>query len=217
MRRLALALVVGLGVIAAPLPAQEQSDARLRQQQEELARIRRERDELQRRMRGLQSKVHDISEEVTNIDRQHDATVRVVRSLDQQLTTLNGEVEHTTANLVRAQDEVQIKQAVLRKRLVEIYKRGPLFTFQVLLSAKSFGDLVARYKYLHILAQRDRTVVRRVDELRSQIIGQRRQLVSLQNGVEQNRVEKAREAERLAALESQRQASLRRAGGQERG
>ena len=211
MRRLALALVVGLGVIAAPLPAQEQSDARLRQQQEELARIRRERDELQRRMRGLQSKVHDISEEVTNIDRQHDATVRVVRSLDQQLTTLNGEVEHTTANLVRAQDEVQIKQAVLRKRLVEIYKRGPLFTFQVLLSAKSFGDLVARYKYLHILAQRDRTVVRRVDELRSQIIGQRRQLVSLQNGVEQNRVEKAREAERLAALESQRQASLKRA------
>ena len=211
MRRLALALVVGLGVIAAPLPAQEQRDARLRQQQEELARIRRERDELQRRMRGLQSKVHDISEEVTNIDRQHDATVRVVRSLDQQLTTLNGEVEHTTANLVRAQDEVQIKQAVLRKRLVEIYKRGPLFTFQVLLSAKSFGDLVARYKYLHILAQRDRTVVRRVDQLRSQIIDQRRQLVSLQNGVEQNRVEKSREAERLAALEQQRQQSLKKA------
>ena len=211
LRRLALALVVGVGFLGAPAGAQDQSDAKLRQQQEELKRIRRERDELQRRMRGLQSKVHDISEEVTNLDRQHNATVRVVRSLDQQLTTLNGEVEHTTANLVRAQDEVQIKQAVLQKRLVEIYKRGPLFTFQVLLSAKSFGDLVARYKYLHILAQRDRTVVRRVDQLRSQIIGQRRQLVSLQNGVEQNRVEKSREAERLAALEQQRQQSLKKA------
>lgn len=211
LTRFALAILIGGSLFAVAVEAQEQSDARLRQQQEELARIRRERDELQRRMRGLQSKVHDISEEVTNIDRQHDATVRVVRSLDQQLTTLNGEVEHTTANLVRAGDEVQIKQAVLRKRLVEIYKRGPLFTVEVLLSAKSFGDLVARYKYLHILAQRDRTVVRRVDQLRSQIIGQRRQLVSLQNGVEQNRIEKAREAERLAALEQQRQESLRRA------
>jgi septal ring factor EnvC (AmiA/AmiB activator) len=145
---------------------------------------------------------------VTNIDRQHDATVRVVHSLDEQLTTLNGEVEHTTANLVRAQDEVAVKQAVLRKRLVEIYKRGPLFTFEVLLSARSFGDLVARYKYLHILAQRDRTVVRRVDQLRAQIIGQRRQLVSLQNGVEQNRIDKAQEASRLAALEQDRQQSL---------
>ena len=190
---------------------QDPGEAKLRAQQEELARIRREREELQRKMRGLQSKVHDISEEVTNIDRQHDATVRVVRSLDQQLTTLNGQVEHTTANLVRAQDEVQIKKAVLRKRLVEIYKRGPLFTFEVLLSAKSFGDLVARYKYLHILAQRDRAVVRRVDQLRGEIIGQRRQLVSLQSGVEQNRIDKAQEAERLAALEQQRQQSLAKA------
>jgi septal ring factor EnvC (AmiA/AmiB activator) len=211
LRRLALAFVIGSALLGPVAIAQDTGDAKLRQQQEELARIRREREELQRRMRGLQSKVHDISEEVTNIDRQHDATVRVVRSLDQQLTTLDGEVENTTANLVRAQDEVQIKQAVLRKRLVEIYKRGPLFTFEVLLSAKSFGDLVARYKYLHILAQRDRTVVRRVDQLRSQIIGQRRQLVSLQNGVEQNRIEKAREAERLASLEQQRQQSLKKA------
>jgi septal ring factor EnvC (AmiA/AmiB activator) len=207
LRTLAFLFAVSL-LTTAQSKAQDQGDAKLRAQQEELARIRREREELQRRMRNLQSKVHDISEEVTNIDRQHDATVRVVRSLDDQLTTLNGEVEHTTANLVRAQDEVQIKRAVLRKRLVEIYKRGPLFTFEVLLSARSFGDLVARYKYLHILAQRDRTVVRRVDQLRSQIIGQRRQLVSLQSGVEQNRIEKAREAERLAALEQQRQQSL---------
>ncbi len=194
-----------------PVAAQEQSEARIRAQQDELSRIRRERDELQRRMRGLQTKVHDIGEEVTNLDRQHDATVRVVRSLDQQLTTLNGEVEHTTANLVRAQDEVQVKRAVLRRRLVEIYKRGPLFTFEVMLAAQSFGDLVARYKYLHILAQRDRTVVARVDQLRAQIIGERRQLVSLQNGVEQNRVEKAREAQRLQELEKQRQASLAKA------
>lgn len=208
MRRLGLIALLAIAY-AAPLAAQQdQGEAKLRAQQEELARIRREREELQRRMRGLQSKVHDISEEVTNIDRQHDATVRVVRSLDEQLTTLNGEVEHTTANLVRAQDEVAVKQAVLKQRLVEIYKRGPLFTFEVLLSAKSFGDLVARYKYLHILAQRDRAVVRRVDQLRAQIIGQRRQLVSLQNGVEQNRVDKAQEAQRLAALEKDRQQSL---------
>lgn len=202
-------MFVGLTLaLASPTAAQDQSEAKIRAQQEELSKIRREREELQRRMRGLQTKVHDISEEVTILDKQHDATVRVVRSLDQQLTMLNGEVEHTTANLVRAQDEVQVKRAVRRKRLVEIYKRGPLYTYEVMLAAQSFGDLIARYKYLHILAQRDRAVVSRVDQLRSQIIGQRRQLVSLQNGVEQNRFEKAREAERLQALEQQRQKSL---------
>ena len=218
LRRVLLVAVFALLSAGRLHGQQDQGDAKLRAQQEELARIRREREDLQRRMRGLQTKVHDISEEVTNIDRQHDATVRVVKSLDQQLTTLNGEVEHTTANLVRAQDEVQIKRAVLRKRLVEIYKRGPLFTFEVMLSAKSFGDLIARYKYLHLLAQRDRTVVRRVDQLRGMIIGQRKQLVSLQNGVEQNRLDKAQEAERLKALEATRQQKSREgAAGREEG
>jgi len=190
------------------LAAQDEGELKLRQQQAELARIRREREALQQRMRGLQNKVHDISEEVDNLNRQHNATVRVVRSLDQQLTTLNGEVEHTTANLVRAQDEVQVKRAILSRRLVEIYKRGPLYTLEVMLSARSFADLVARYKYLHIIAQRDRTVLHRVDQLRSMIIGQRRQLVSLQNGVEQNRTDKAQEAARLSVLEQARVKSL---------
>ena len=193
------------------LAAQDEGELKLRQQQAELARIKREREALQQRMRGLQNKVHDISEEVDNINRQHNATVRVVRSLDQQLTTLNGEVEHTTANLVRAQDEVQVKRAIRSRRLVEIYKRGPLYTIEVMLSARSFADLVARYKYLHIIAQRDRTLLNRVDQLRSQIIGQRRQLVSLQNGVEQNRMDKAQEAARLAVLEQARVKSLARA------
>jgi septal ring factor EnvC (AmiA/AmiB activator) len=202
-------LAAGIALLGATaLPAQDQGEEKLRQQQEELARIRREREALQQRMRGLQSKAHDISEEVDNLNRQHSATVRVVHSLDQQLTTLNGEVEHTTANLVRAQDEVQVKRAILGRRLVEIYKRGPLYTMEVMLSAKSFADLVARYKYLHILAQRDRAVLHRVDQLRTMIIGQRRQLVSLQNGVEQNRSDKAEEAIRLGALERTRVKSL---------
>ena len=205
----ATVVLVGLLMFGgAELTAQEDGDAKLRQQQAELARIRREREALQQRMRGLQNKAHDISEEVDNLNRQHNATVRVVRSLDQQLTMLNGEVEHTTANLVRAQDEVQVKRAIRSRRLVDIYKRGPLYEFEVMLSAKSFADLVARYKYLHIIAQRDRAMLGRVDQLRQTIMGQRRQLVSLQNGVEQNRIDKAEEAARLATLEQARVKSL---------
>ncbi|MDP9176377.1 MAG: peptidoglycan DD-metalloendopeptidase family protein [Gemmatimonadota bacterium] len=204
-----LAVVATLAIIGATeLGAQDDGDVKLRQQQAELARIKREREALQQRMRGLQNKAHDISEEVDNLNRQHNATVRVVRSLDQQLTMLNGEVENTTANLVRAQDEVQVKRAIRSRRLVEIYKRGPLYTLEVMLSAKSFADLVARYKYLHIIAQRDRAILGRVDQLRQTIIGQRRQLVSLQNGVEQNRTDKAEEAVRLATLEQARVRSL---------
>jgi septal ring factor EnvC (AmiA/AmiB activator) len=121
-------------------------EARLRADRAELDRIRGERTQLEQRMADLRSSVHDLSDEVENLDRQADATARVVRTLDRQLSAITTEVHDATGNLVRAQDELVIKRAMLRHRLVDIYKRGPLYTTQALLTAESFGALVARYK-----------------------------------------------------------------------
>ena len=49
-----------------------------------------------------------------------------------------------------------------QRRLVDIYKRGPLYSAEALLTARSFGELVARYKYLHEIAVHDRALVTRV-------------------------------------------------------
>jgi septal ring factor EnvC (AmiA/AmiB activator) len=213
-RTLALGAVLAGALVCAPalLAAQNSTsaEAKLRDNREELNRIRREREQLQERMQKLQSSAHSIGEELTNINRQHDATQRAVMSLDKQLGLITDEVKQTTSSLVRAEDEATIKRAVLRHRLIEIYKRGPLYDFQALLSADSFGELVARYKYLHLIALRDRATVKRIDDLRATIRNRRRQLVSLQSDVKQNRSEKEQEQQRLAALEQQRQQSLKR-------
>ncbi len=206
-RAIALGAMLLLGVLPMALTAQD-TDARLKSNREELDRIRRERAELQQRMNKLQSSAHSLNDELKNINKQHDATKRVVSSLDQQLGLITDEVKGTTSSLVRAEDEAEAKRAILNHRLVEIYKRGPLFDFQALLSADSFGELIARYKYLHEIAVHDRALVKRMDDLRTTIRGRRRQLVSLQSDVQQNRLEKAQEESRLQALESQRQKSL---------
>lgn len=188
--------------------AGQDTDARLKSNREQLDSIKRERAELQRRMNKLQSSAHSLNDELKNINKQHDATKRVVSSLDQQLGYITDEVKGTTSSLVRAEDEAETKRAILNHRLVEIYKRGPLFDFQALLSADSFGELIARYKYLHEIAVHDRALVKRMDDLRTTIRGRRRQLVTLQSDVQQNRLEKAQEESRLQALENQRQKSL---------
>ena len=188
--------------------AQQGGEARIRAQREELERVRREREELQRRMNELQGKAHDLSEEVTNIHRQAEATARVVRTLDVQLETITTEVDGTTASLVRAEDEAAVKKAVLRRRLIDIYKRGPLYSTEAMLSSASFGQLVARYKYLHELAVRDRALVERVQTLLKQIGGQRQVLVRLQEEFARNREEKLEEERRLRVLEEQRGRSL---------
>ena len=210
MRRFAVLLLAFLLALPAAATAQTQAE-RIRQQREELERVRRERAQLQRRMQELQGSVHDLSEEVQLLERQAEATAKVVRSLDLQLASITDEVDSATISLVQAEDELIVKRAVLRRRVVDIYKRGPLRTVEALLSAESFGELVARYKYLHLVALRDRALVERVEQLRNRIRRGRSSLVRLQGAMEDNRREKALEEQRLRALEEQRGASLRQA------
>ena len=209
MRRAALLLVLTL-LVPAVLPAQS-ADARIRAQQQELERIRRERSALEQRMANLQGNVHDLREEIDNLDRQREATERVLATLDRQIASIEMVVDQTSERLSSAQSELLVRQATLQRRLVEIYKRGPLYTAEALLTARSFGDLIARYKYLHEIALHDRALVRGVENLRDDIARQRGELVKLRDAVSDSRTEKQKEEERLALLTRQSSSNLARA------
>lgn len=200
------ALVGLLLVFGATTPLRAQD--KLRSQREELDRIRQERADLERRMLELRASVHDLSEEVANLNARRAATERLVAALDRQLASINSDVDEASRNMARTEAELADKRATLKKRLVDIYKRGPLFTTEVLLSAQSFGELVARYKYLHMLALHDRALVARVQELRDQVARDRDRLVRLQAALEQNRDDKRMEQDNLRDLERERESKL---------
>ena len=202
-------MVVTALVLALPAPLAAQSaEARIRAQREELDRIRRERADLESRMANLRGSVHDLQEEVANLERQREATERVIQTLDRQLAAITKEVDETSTRMDAAERELTSRRSTLEKRLVDIYKRGPLYSAEALLTAHSFGELVARYKYLHELATHDRTLVTRVQLLRDQVARQRADLVRLRSAVEENRADKQMEEERLARLRGERTTNL---------
>src|SRR5262249_28411978 len=131
-----LLLAAAVLPVVTRLPAQSTVEQRLRAQREELDRIRRERDSLERRMQDLKGQVHDLSDEVSTIGRQADATARLVRSLDAQLVSINSEVDSANLRLAAAERDLDAKKGSLHRRVVDIYKRGPLYTTEALLSAE---------------------------------------------------------------------------------
>jgi len=189
-------------LVPRPSSAQDQSQ-RLRSQAEELNRVRREREELEQRAAELRNTLHDLSEEVVNLERRADATARIVRALDDQIGTINQEVLVASGNMHSAEVDFEARRAKLRRRLADIYKRGPLHTTEALLSARSFGELIARYKYLHLLALHDRATVKRVEQLRNQVGVEHTRLVTLQRALADNRAEKLHEEERLRVLQQE--------------
>jgi septal ring factor EnvC (AmiA/AmiB activator) len=189
-------------------PSVSAQDPRLRAQRDTLERIRQERADLERRATELQTTVHDLNEEVANLDRRADATARLVRALETQLSTITHAVDSTSTKVTRTESELTTKRAALRGRLIAIYKRGPLYSTEAMLSAKSFGDLIARYKYLHLLAVHDRSLVSRVEQLRNQAKREHASLITLQASLEDNRKDKVQEENQLRALEHEREARL---------
>jgi murein hydrolase activator len=195
-------------VAHATLASAQSAESRIRAQREELERIRRERAELENRMSNLQGNVHELREEVYNLDRQREATERVIQTLDKQLAAITSDVDETTARMQAAERELGNRRGTLERRLVDIYKRGPLYSAEALLTARTFGELVARYKYLHELAVHDRALVGRVQTLRDQVARQRNDLVRLRQAVEENRTDKQLEEARLARLRGERTTNL---------
>jgi murein hydrolase activator len=181
----------------------------MRQNQQRLETIRRERAQAQQELRRLSDQVHDLSDEITNLERQRETTNRIVNELDRQILQLSESIDRITADLILAQDALDEKRAVLQRRLVDIYKRGPLYTYQVLLAAESFGDLLSRYKYLYLVSRQDRELTNEMNRLRNRIAEERRGLVEARDAMEDRRHERSDELQQYVDLARQRESRLR--------
>jgi septal ring factor EnvC (AmiA/AmiB activator) len=186
-----------------PQPNLEESRRRLDE-------IRSERERLRREQSRLEGQVRDAGAELRNIERQRDATNQIVNELESQMRGLGDQLLSSSQQLALAQDNLADRRAVLNRRLVEIYKRGPLFTFQVLLTAESFGDLLSRYKYLYLQNRQDRSLVEDIARLESRIRQQRGELVDVRSDLDRRREERASELKSFEILAEERSARLSR-------
>ena len=196
---------------AAPLAAQRPApfDQQLRDNQQRLETIRRERSEVEQELERLRTQAHSISDELANIERQKETTNRMVNELDRQISGLSDQIDRTTVDLLLAQNALGEKRAVLEHRLVDIYKRGPLYLYQVLLAAESFGDLLSRYKYLYLVSRQDRLLANDMSKLQRRIGRERQTLVDARDVLAHRKIERTEELDRYLALERARQTSLR--------
>jgi murein hydrolase activator len=208
MSRLHGALITMLiGLVAAPLTAQQPD---LESSRRRLEDIRAERDKLRREQERLESQVRNTGAELRNIERQREATNRIVNELERQMRGLGDQLGSSSQQLALAQDNLADRRAVLERRLVDIYKRGPLHTVQVLLTAESFSDLLSRYKYLYLQNRQDRSLVEDIRRLGNRIRQQRGELVNVQETLDRRREERATELRSYQALAEDRTASLSR-------
>lgn len=201
---------LGTGLFRPHLVAAQNQPPDPEQSRKRLEDIRAERDRLRREQERLEGQVKDAGAELRNIERQREVTNRLVNELERQMRGLGDQLLTSSQQLALAQDNLADRRAVLERRLVDIYKRGSLHTFQVLLTAESFGDLLSRYKYLFLQNRQDRSLVEDIRRLEGRIRQQRGELVNVRVDLDRRRDERASELRSYEALAEDRTARLSR-------
>ena len=183
---------------------------RLDESQGRLELIREERERLRRELEGIAGQVSGDSAELQNIERQIAASASLRAEFDVQLLALSEQLTAMTREMLLTRDELTARQVVLRGRLRDIYKRGPLHAVEVLLSSQTFSDLLNRYRYLHDVAGFDRILLEDVRKLEGSLADQRGGLSRERDRMARVRADNLREYDELERLEQQRLERLRR-------
>lgn len=175
-------------------------DTGLEASRRRLEEIRKERDRLEQQQQRLQGQVHDVNDELSNLERQRESTHRIVSEIERQIGGLASQLDRSSAELILAEDNLAERRAVLERRLVDIYKRGRLYTFQALFAAESFGDLLSRYKYLYLTSRQDRALVTDVEQLRSRVVVERNTILDVRTQLDRSRQEREAEYTKYSEL-----------------
>ena len=211
VRQAVMLAVLTFPVSSFPLLAQRPQplEQQLQDNQRRLEDIRRERSQVEQELEQLRTQAHSLADELSNIERQKETTNRIVNELDRQIGGLSRQIDQITVDLILAQDALEEKRAVLERRLEDIYKRGPLYAYQVLLASESFGDLLSRYKYLYLVSRQDRLLANDMFKLRDRIARERQVLLDARDALARRKAERTQELQRYQTLEREHQASLR--------
>lgn len=218
------AFLVGGAILLAPATHATAQTVDLRrdilESQRRLEAVRAERARLQKEMGNLTNRVRNVSGELLNIERQLSASRSALAEVEFQADATVSQIEESSRSLIQARERLSEGSAILHRRLRDIYKRGALHTVRVLLGADSFADLLTRYRYLRMIASYDRSLVLRVTELETELVGKTASLqraladLAVFRNSKLGEVAELRsvEAEHTDALESFREREVRTTG-----
>ena len=192
-----------VGQVANPDSAAEAEHRRRLQETDRLARENRER------AKALKPKESRAINDLKRTQRDIGRTRSRLRNLQQRQRQLDDQLGVTRANLDRSIQSLGQQKSRLAKRLRDIYKSGANRDMEFMLSAQSFGQLLARWDYLVMVAEQDRLIMEDIRGRKEQVEADQQRLEVNLNAAADAARKTTSEGTRLSRLEEERRSNVR--------
>jgi murein hydrolase activator len=182
-------------------------------QKRELESLKKELEDRKALSKQLKGREKDILGQLRDTEKNLSLTVRYLKALERRRRSVESDLGDATSELTRTAAQLNADRRRLAWRLREIYKRGRSWDFEYVLSARSFGDLVARTYYLARIAQEDRQRILLTQARRTAVQDTKTRLESRKRELDRLSKETQRERRSLANLTAQRRDLLKKIRG----
>jgi murein DD-endopeptidase MepM/ murein hydrolase activator NlpD len=210
-RRLSLLLVLAL-VAASPALAdlggkKASVDAKLAQVQGKIAQSRARAHALGTQITGLTSQIRVLEGRVGGVSSRLAALQSDLALRQRRLDKLDELYRLQTVRLRDLKRQYELSVRRLNHRLIAIYKQEDPTTIDVLLTAKSFQDVLDQLDYLGAIAKQDKRVATAVAKAKGEVKAARSKTAGVRRGVAQEKRALDARAQQQAILRGQLLAS----------
>ncbi|MBU8922351.1 MAG: peptidoglycan DD-metalloendopeptidase family protein [Bacteroidales bacterium] len=187
---------------------QQDLDKKIGKKENELESLRNQIAEQRKKIGELEKKEKDVSEYLRKLEAEGNLGKRLLDGLDEKKGMLEQQVDLLRDELTASEADYARRLKVFSKRLREMYKNGSRQAWMELLAAEDVADLLQRYKFVSLIAERDADLIEGVRRHREEVARTEAGITEALHEVTVSRNEKEGELEKLKENERKRRRTL---------
>lgn len=111
-------------------------------------------------VKEIENRINKVHDEIRVIDHQTASTNQQIRNKDAEIEATKERIAELVAEIEALEERISERDELLNNRVRSMYKNGGSVNYlEVILGARSFGDLVNRITALSTIAQQDRAIL----------------------------------------------------------
>lgn len=167
--------------VRAPLPGRAspvtKAEQERRRAEEEKSGAESEAEQLEQKLVESRQKEQALEEELVRLLALRDI-------LESDMEELKTQIRSADRNYRQAEEKRQRQYDILKKRIQFLYEEGDITYLDILLKAKSIGDVVSQTEYFRQLYEYDQEIIERYEKLKKEAAGKKELLEEKQSQLE---------------------------------
>ena len=178
------------------------------EKQKELDRIKKEIQAHRDQLKQLGSREKQEMKKLQSLDKELDLSRKYLKKLNEQEDTIDRRISDLRVAIGGREVVLSQQEQTLARRVREMYKQDPHFSWEILLGAQSMNDAVQRYQFMQLIAEQDARMIGEYRESKRELEVESARLAESMQEIAEVREDREQETTQLESSKKQRQVML---------